>query len=131
MANKEDSMKVFIADDSKVLRERIKEMLSDFPDVEVIGEAVDGREAIDNIRRLRPELVILDVRMPHINGISVLEKIKRLKPSPRVIVMTAYPYPQYRQKCVELGADFFFTKSDEFEKVMEVIQNLLAEAFRR
>ena len=121
-------MKVFIADDSDIVRERLKEMLSEISEVEIIGEAGDGEEAIKGILELHPDVVILDIRMPGGNGIDVLQAIKRGDPAPTVIMLTNYPYPQYRKKCMDLGADYFFDKSNEFEKVVEVLEQLIQDS---
>jgi len=121
-------MKVFIADDSPILRERLKTMLSDFPEVEISGQAKDTPEAIKFIKELKPDIVILDIRMPGGSGIEVLQSIKKDRPDIKVIVFTNYPYPQYRKKCMNLGADFFFAKATESEEVPKVIEQLLKNA---
>ena len=118
-------MKVFIADDSAVVRERLKEMLSEIPEVKIIGQAEDGLQATNLITKLNPDVVILDIRMPRGNGIDVLQNIKKDNPALIVIMLTNYPYPQYQKKCMDLGADFFFDKSSEFEKVTEVLKKLI------
>ena len=123
-------MKIFIADDSAVVRERLIEMLSELPEIEIIGQAQDGLEATNLIKKLNPDVVILDIRMPRENGIDVLQNIKRDKQAPIVIMLTNYPYPQYRKKCMEAGADFFFEKSTEFEKVMEVVKKVKQRIFQ-
>jgi len=123
-------MKIFIADDSAVVRERLIEMLSELPGIEIIGQAQDGLEATNLIKKLNPDVVILDIRMPRENGIDVLQNIKRDKQAPIVIMLTNYPYPQYRKKCMEAGADFFFEKSTEFEKVMEVVKKVKQRIFQ-
>jgi DNA-binding NarL/FixJ family response regulator len=118
-------MKIFIADDSAVVRERLKEMLSEIPEVKIIGQAEDGLQATNLIEELNPDVVVLDIRMPRGNGIDVLEKIKKNNPALIVIMLTNYPYPQYRKKCMKAGADYFFDKSSEFEKVTEVLEKLI------
>ena len=118
-------MKIFIADDSAVVRERLAAMLSDLSEVQVVGEAQDAPEATSSIRKLNPDVVVLDIRMPRGNGIEVLEKIKKNNPALTVIMLTNYPYPQYRKKCMKAGADYFFDKSTEFEKVTEVLKELI------
>jgi DNA-binding NarL/FixJ family response regulator len=123
-----DTIKVFIADDSAAVVERLITMLSELPQVEIIGHAQDAREAIKAIRHLNPDVVILDIRMPGGNGIDVLKHIKSNKPAPVVIMLTNYPYPQYRKKCMALGANFFFDKSTEFEKVIEVFEGLIQDS---
>ena len=117
-------MKVFIADDSKVLRERLTEMLSDVPGLEIVGCAQDVSEALSHIKKLNPDVVILDIRMPGGSGMDVLQDIKREHHAPTVIMLTNYPYPQYRKKCLGLGADYFFDKSTEFEKMTELVKQI-------
>lgn len=117
-------LKVFVADDSALVRERLAELISEIEGVEVVGQAGDAREALEGIQRLRPDAVILDIRMPGNNGIQVLEAIKRSTAAPVVIVLTAFPHPQYRKKCLEAGAEFFFDKATEFEQVAEVLKKM-------
>jgi DNA-binding NarL/FixJ family response regulator len=118
-------MKVFIADDSEVFRERLAEMLSDLPEIEIVGQAEDGTQATNLIEKLNPDVVILDIRMPRGNGMDVLQNIKKNNPALIVIMLTNYPYSQYRKKCMKAGADYFFDKATEFEKVTEVLKNLI------
>jgi len=118
-------MKVFIADDSAVFRERMIEILSELPGIEIIGQAQDGIEATNLIEKLNPDVVILDIRMPRGNGIDALQNIKKNNPALIVIMITNYPYLQYRKKCMKAGADYFFDKSTEFEKVTEVLEKLI------
>jgi len=118
-------MKIVIVDDSKMLRQRIIEMLSDIPAAEIAGEAENANEAIKIIEVVKPDILILDIRMPGGGGIEVLNKINKKSLPIKIIVFTNYPYPQYKKKCFELGADYFFDKSTEFEKVKEVICNLI------
>lgn len=118
-------MKVFIADDSSVVRERLIAMLSNLEEIESIGQAQDVGEAINSIEELKPDAVILDIQMPGGSGIEVLKHIKKEQPATVVIMLTNYPYSQYRQECMDEGADFFFDKSLEFERVIEVCKGLV------
>lgn len=120
----EKKVGVLIADDSSAVRERLVTMLADLKGVEVIGQAQNVEEAIASIRLLKPKAVILDIRMPGGSGINVLQAIKLEAPSPVVIILTNYPYLQYRKKCLEAGADFFFDKSTEFNKIPQVFKLL-------
>jgi DNA-binding NarL/FixJ family response regulator len=117
-------LKVFIADDSSFMQERLPGALSEIPGVEVIGQAKDGDEALDCISKLNPDVVILDIRMPGKSGIDVLAELKKEKPELKIIMLTNYPYPQYKQKCLELGAAYFFEKSNDFEKLFSVIKEM-------
>jgi DNA-binding NarL/FixJ family response regulator len=121
-------MKVFLVEDSKVMRERLKRMLVDVPEIQVIGEAGGAQEATDGIREQKPDVVLLDIHLLDGNGIEVLQAAKKANPAPAVIVLTNYPYPQYRHKCLECGADFFFVKSTEFDKIVPALNQLLARA---
>ena len=118
-------MKVLIVDDSEIIRKHLIQMLSDLKEIEIVGEAKDVSGAINSFRKHRPDAVILDIRLPGGSGINVLEKIKNDSSNPIVIMLTNYPYPQYRKKCEELGADFFFDKATEFEKVIDVFKKLI------
>ena len=118
-------MKVFIADDSILILERLKTMLSDLPEIDIVGEADDGIQAQKAVKELSPDVVILDIKMPGLDGIDVLKDIKNNNRNITVIMLTNYPYPQYRKKCMELGADYFFRKSTEFENVMEALKQLI------
>jgi DNA-binding NarL/FixJ family response regulator len=122
-------MRVFIADDSLEVRKRIIAMLSDVEKIDMIGDAENVQEAIDTIQELKPDVVILDIRMPGGSGIDVLKEIKKVNHVPVIIMLTNYPYPQYRKTCLDAGADFFFDKSSEFEKVVKVLRGI-SEVFQ-
>jgi len=108
-------------DDSPVVRERLATLLSDLPSVEIVGQAEIAFEAISATRRLKPDVMLLDISMPGGSGIHVLEMVKKERPAPLVIMLTNFAHEQYRQKCLQLGADYFFDKSTEFEKVLSVL----------
>jgi DNA-binding NarL/FixJ family response regulator len=117
-------MRVLIADDSEIFVERLGAMLGKMSGVEIVGRPGTGAEATKAIRKLKPDVVILDICMPGGSGIDVLEGMKRDQLTPIVIVLTNHPYPQYSKKCLQSGAKFFFDKSTEFEKVGEVLRSL-------
>jgi DNA-binding NarL/FixJ family response regulator len=118
-------MKVFIADDSSEIRKRIIAMLSDLVErIEMIGEAENVQDAINSIHEFDPDVVILDIRMPGGSGIDVLKQIKKKNEVPVIIILTNYPHSQYRKKCMEAGADFFFNKSRDFEEIVKVVSGI-------
>jgi DNA-binding NarL/FixJ family response regulator len=96
-------------------------MISGLPGVDLVGQADIAFEAIEGLRRLRPNCAVLDISMPGGSGIHVLETIKREQPALSVIMLTNFAQDQYRQKCLALGADYFFDKTTQFEKVLEVL----------
>ncbi len=117
-------MRVFLVDDSTILRDRVCSLISDItPDIGIVGQANNPREVVESVQALRPDVVILDLRLPG-NGLDVLQDIKRNTPPPVVIIFTNYPFPQYRQRCLEAGAEFFFDKSTEFDKLKETLEHL-------
>jgi len=124
-------MRVLIADDSTIMRERLKAMISEITELKNISQAEDVLGAINSFQKLNHDAVILDIRMPGGSGIDVLREIKKGAQPPLVIVLTNYPYPQYRRKCMDAGADFFFDKSTEFNRVAEVLKQLSQNQFRQ
>ena len=120
-------MTIVIADDSSLLRDRIKSTLNSIDDMLFINEAENGEEALQLIREKEPDLAILDIRMPELNGIEVLKKIRELKMKVKVCILTNYPYPQYKKRCLDTGADFFLSKTEDFEQIKIVISDLLKE----
>ena len=121
-------MRVLIADDSAVIVQRLTTMLADVDGIDIVGHAGTVAEASRAVRTLKPDVVILDMRMPGGSGIDVLESMKRDRVTPIVIVLTNYQYPQYREKCLRSGARFFMDKSTEFEKVGAVLRSLIRHA---
>ena len=103
-------MKIIIVDDSELLRNSIKESLNDLKNIKIIGEADNGTEAVKIIEEKKPDFVILDIRMPEMNGIEVLKKIKGRDNKLKVCIFTNYPYSQYKEKCLEEGADYFLIR---------------------
>ena len=116
------TIKVFIADDSLIVREHLVTMFEELAGIEVVGQAENVAEAISAIRLLQPDAVILDILMPGGSGIKVLENIKQSGVGPMVIVLTNYPYPVFRQKCLQAGADFFLDKSTEFDQIPKLFE---------
>ena len=119
-----DRVKVFIADDSRIVREHLVTMLDELAEVEIVGQAENVAEAISAIRKLQPDVVILDIRMPGGSGIEVLQAIKQDEKAPVVIILTNYPHPAYRKKCLRIGADFFLDKSTEFDQIPAVFEQV-------
>ncbi len=118
-------MRIYIVDDSDLLRERIIAQLSEIPNIQFVGqaEALDG--TLTKIHDANPDVVILDIRLKEGNGIDLLEQIKQEPNAPVVIMLTQFPYPQYRTKCLDAGADYFLDKNSEFHKVSNIIEQLL------
>ena len=120
-------MKILIADDSKILRERLTRVISEIKGMEIIGEAETQLQALKLIIKLKPDVVILDIRLKTGSGIKVLENIAKRRLKTEVIVCTNYGYSQYRSRCEELGAKYFLEKATEFEKIPRVLRKIMKE----
>ena len=118
-------MKVLVVDDSEVIRERIALTLSVLEGVELAGEAGDAETAVELNRLIDPDTIILDMRLSPGSGIEVLKRVKEEAGAPVVIVFTGYSLPQYRQRCMDSGADFFLNKSEDFERIPEILSGLV------
>jgi DNA-binding NarL/FixJ family response regulator len=103
-------IKVLVADDHPVVREGLTAMLSREADIEVVGEAQDGREAIAKARALRPDIVLMDLRMPGIDGIEAMRQIKTENPVVKFIILTTYDNDEYIFKGIEAGARAYLLK---------------------
>jgi DNA-binding NarL/FixJ family response regulator len=109
---------------------RMVGLLDDVGGIQVIGVATDGHEGLDAILTLSPDVVILDIRMPGMSGIELMEDLRHREVSPIILVLTNFPYPAYRKRCQELGAEYFFDKSTEFRAAAKVLQGLASNGAR-
>lgn len=114
---------VLIVDDSEQIRERLVALLAESDEIRIVGQVGNGREVLDAVMRLRPETVILDIRLPDQSGIEVLKEIKTHYPEVMVIILTNFDNPQYRKQCQQLSADHFLNKTLEFEKIVDTIMS--------
>lgn len=104
-------MNILLVEDSPMMQERLRSMIAEISGANLIAEVDNQLDAINMIERARPDVVILDLQLAGGNGMEVLRQIKPSLPATRVIVLTNNSYPQYRKKCLELGAECFLDKS--------------------
>jgi DNA-binding NarL/FixJ family response regulator len=119
------SLRVVIVDDSDLVRERLVKMLGSVSGIEIAGEAANSQEALKVFNDQKPHAVIIDIKIPGENGIEVLKKVKKINQAVIAIIITNYPSAQYRDKCFENGADYFFDKSNEYSTVVETMKDLV------
>jgi DNA-binding NarL/FixJ family response regulator len=122
------SVRVVVIDDSVVVRDRMVALLSDLAGVDVVGTAGDGPEGVTVARRLTPDAVVLDVRMPGGDGVAVLEDIKARSPETVVVMLTNYPCECHRTRCLAAGADHFLDKSVDLDRLVEIFEGLASAA---
>lgn len=117
----EATMNIVLIDDSLLVRGRVANIISELPGVKVIGEAGNSLEAIEVVRKTKPDVVILDIKMPGESGVQILRKLKNEFVELKIIMLTNYPFSQYKTECFKYGADYFLSKSDEFEKLPNIL----------
>lgn len=117
-------MRVVIADDSHLMLERLQQMLNLLEQVEVVGVFHNGTDALGALQRLNPDLAILDNKMPGLNGVDIIREIRKENLTMKLMLLTFYSDSHYRVKAIKAGADYFLSKSDDFEKIPEIITEL-------
>jgi two-component system, NarL family, nitrate/nitrite response regulator NarL len=106
------ALRILIADDHQAIREGVRRALGKRPDWEVCGEAVDGQDAIDKARFLRPDVIILDVRMPHLSGLEAAPLIKLELPKSKILILSQHSQAQMLPLALGAGANGFVSKYD-------------------
>ncbi len=117
-----DKIKVLLADDHIVVREGIRRFLDREDDLEVVGEAADGEEAVQLATQLKPDVLVMDIAMPRLNGIEATKKIKALCPAIAVLALTAYDYDQYIFALLEAGAAGYLLKDVSGPELIDAIR---------
>ncbi|AWW38464.1 MULTISPECIES: response regulator [Streptomyces] len=103
-------IRVLVADDQMMVREGFSVLLNAMPDIEVVGEAVNGREAVDRVRELAPDVVLMDIRMPELNGIEATREIVAADGAAKVLVLTTFDLDEYVYQALRAGASGFLLK---------------------
>lgn len=124
-------VRVLLVEDSLPVRERIRSLIEESGRAEIVGEAGTVAGALARFHQHQPDAVVLDLNLAARDGCEVLMEIKRTRPACVVIVLTNFATPECRESCLKLGADHFFDKSREFERVTEVLAKLRAKGAGR
>jgi NarL family two-component system response regulator LiaR len=119
-----DKIKIIIADDHAVVREGTRTLLEREEDMQVVGEASDGKEAIRLIEELKPDVVILDISMPKLGGIEVTRQIKPRFPSTAILILTAYDNDEYVFALLEAGAAGYLLKDVHGREIVEAVRSV-------
>jgi DNA-binding NarL/FixJ family response regulator len=119
------STRIIIADDHDLVREAMRSLLNSEPDLRVIDEAKDGQETIELTRLQRPDLVLMDVRMPKMNGLEATQTIKEELPTTKVLIVSAYEDPLLVSEAVRAGADGYVLKLSLVQELVDAIRGVL------
>jgi len=115
---------VFLADDHQLVRDGLKLLLEADPEMKVVGEAADGREAVRQVKRIRPDVVILDVAMPEMNGIDAAELIHREAPEVGIIVLSMYSTKEHIYRALRAGASGYLLKESAAAEVLDAVREV-------
>jgi NarL family two-component system response regulator LiaR len=115
-------IKILIADDHPMLREAMRNTFEQHKDIEVVGEAGDGQEAVDLSAKLKPDVVVMDIVMPKLNGIEATKEIRKISPSTKVLILTAYDDDRYIIGLLEAGAVGYLLKSARGHDLVEAVR---------
>lgn len=118
----EEKIKVLLADDHVIVREGTREMVQRQPDMQVVAEASDGVEAVELAKVYRPDVIVMDISMPNMNGIEATKHIKKIIPTTAILVLTAYDSDQYIMALLEAGAAGYLLKNVRGNQLIEAIR---------
>ncbi len=125
-----NNIRLIIADDNREFTQLLKEHLNNQEDMEVLGVAYNGNEVLQLLKEKTPDVLILDIIMPHLDGLGVLEQIQQLdlNPLPKIVMLTAFGQENITQRAVELGASYYILKPFDMDVLTERIRQMIGQA---
>lgn len=117
-------IRVLIADDHNLVRAGIASLLANKDDIEVVGEAANGKEAVDRTKALRPDIVLMDITMPVMDGIKASQQVGKVSPSTRVLVLTQYEQEEYIKRVMNCGVSGYILKSSLVDDLTTAIRTV-------
>ena len=115
------TINIFLADDHTIVRQGLAKLIEAEPNFKVIGEAQDGRQAVRKVERLNPDIVIMDIAMPLLNGIEATRQIKKLSPQTKVIILSMHSHDRYISELISLGASGYLLKDSTGAEIVKAI----------
>ncbi len=119
-----EPIKIVLAEDHSLMREGTRRILEQYPDLTVVGEAEDGQQALELVERLRPDVAILDIRMPKLNGIEVVRWMKGRCPNTKTLILTAYDDDDYILALMEVGASGYLLKTARASELADAVRRV-------
>src|SRR5208337_1087453 len=118
--------RIVIAEDHTILREGLRMLVSSNPAFEVVGEAQDGLEAIRSVETCKPDLILMDLSMPRMNGVGAIEEIKKKSPSTKILVLTVHNTEEYILSTLRAGANGYILKDATHSELMLAVDNIFS-----
>ena len=115
------TVKIFLADDHTIVRQGLAKLLEAEPGFEVIGEAEDGREAVNRVQKMLPDVVIMDIAMPMLNGIEATRQIKKILPQIKIIILSMHSHDRYISELIGLGASGYLLKDASGGEIVKAV----------
>jgi two-component system response regulator NreC len=117
-------IRILLTDDHTLFRQGIKTLLSNESDLEIVGEAANGAEAVEKIAELRPDLVLMDIGMPGLSSFEATRQIKKVRPDTRILFLTMYDDEDYLVQCMEVGASGYVLKDSPAQQLLAAIRDV-------
>ena len=119
-----ENIRIVLAEDHALMRAGTRSLLDKYPDLQVVGEAEDGQKALEVIKELKPDVAILDIRMPKLNGIEVVRQLKAVSPDTKALMLTAYDDDDYVLALMEAGASGYLLKTAHEKELVDSIRTV-------
>jgi len=120
-----NNARLLIVDDHEIFRRGLRALLEPSSEWQICGEAVDGLDAVEQCKSLKPDIVVLDVSMPRLNGLEAARLIRRENPESKIVIITQHDSPQIRSAALDAGARAFVTKSAVGSELVSALRNLI------
>ncbi len=117
-----NKIKILLVEDHAVLRQGLKLLFNGEPDIEVVGEAANGREGIALLAKLQPDMVVMDISMPELNGIEATRQIRQQYPQIKIVILSMHPYEEYVLQVLKTGALAYVLKHDDVSELLKAIR---------
>jgi len=124
MRKNKDTLRIVVADDHELVRRGIRDLLLEQPDWKVVGEAVSGRKAIEMVKKLKPDIAIVDITMPDMDGLEVTRRIRDAARETQVLILTIHESDQMVRRVLEMGARGYVLKSDMAAHLVQAVRDL-------